>query len=62
MPQFPFFIKVSKQICNMVEGSMAEINKGDNILQEKESSLVVGICGTFKCKIVMSLLTIPSVY
>ena len=36
---------------------MAEINKS-NILQEKESSLVVGTCGMFKCEIVMSLLII----
>ena len=45
MPQFPFFMKVSAQICNIVKRSMAEINKNFNILQEKDSSLSIGSCG-----------------
>ena len=47
-PQFPFFMKVSTQICNMIEESMAEINKTVNILQEKESSRVFGSFGMTK--------------
>ena len=34
IPQFPFFMEVSSHICNMVEQSIAEINKLDDILQE----------------------------
>ena len=44
VPQFPFFIKVSIQICNIVAEGMAKINKTD-IFQEKESSDVDDICG-----------------
>ena len=34
LPQFPFFLEVSTQICRMVETSMAEI------LQENENSII----------------------
>lgn len=37
VPQFPFFMEVSVQICKMVEESIAEINKADDIFQEKEN-------------------------
>ena len=42
VPQFPFFMEVSSHICDMVEQSTAEINKSDDILQEKGSSDTVG--------------------
>lgn len=45
MPQFPFFMKVSAQICNIVKRSMADINNNFNILQENGGSLSVGSCG-----------------
>ena len=54
VPQFPFFMKISAQICNIVERSMAEINNNFNILQEKGSSLSVGSCG--KTNLIISLL------
>ena len=39
VPQFPFFMKVSSQICNIVKRSMAELNNNLG------SSLSVGSCG-----------------
>ena len=44
IPQFPFFMEVSSRICNMVEQSMAEINKQDDTLQENLD--VVGMITT----------------
>ena len=41
IPQFPFFVEVSSHISNMVEQSIAEINKLDNVLQV--NSDVVGM-------------------
>lgn len=35
-------MEISAHICNMVEQSIEEINRADDILQEKESSDVVG--------------------
>ena len=43
IPQFPFFVEVSAYICNMVEQSVGEINKIDDILQEKAKPDVVGM-------------------
>jgi len=43
IPQFPFFMEVSAHVCNMVEQSIAEINKTDDILQEKEYLDIVGM-------------------
>ena len=43
VPQFPFFMKISSHICDMVEQSIAEINKSDDILQERGSSEAVGM-------------------
>ena len=43
IPQFPFFMEVSSHICDMVEQSIAEINKSDDILQERGSSEAVGM-------------------
>lgn len=43
IPQFPFFVEVSAYICNMVEQSVGEINKSDDILQEKAKPDVVGM-------------------
>lgn len=37
MSQFPFFMKVSTEICKMVEESMVKINETVDISQEKES-------------------------
>ena len=46
--QFPFFTEVSANICNMLEHSIAEINKSDDILQEKTDSDVVDMTiGTY---------------
>lgn len=41
--QFPFFMEVSSHIGDMVEQSVAEINKSDDILQERGSSDTVGM-------------------
>ena len=43
VPQFPFFMEVSVQICKMVEESIAEANKIDDIFQEKETLVVAGM-------------------
>lgn len=45
MPQFPFFVKVSAQIHDMVKESMAEINKTIDILQKDEGSDVTDSSG-----------------
>ena len=42
-PQFPFFMKVSSHISNMVEQSVAEINKQDDTLQENSDPVGMAI-------------------
>ena len=42
IPQFPYFMEVSANICNMIEQSIAEVNKSDDILQEKANSKAAG--------------------
>ena len=48
VPQFPFFVKVSTQICNMIEESMAKVNESIDIFQDTESLHVVGSRGMTK--------------
>jgi len=48
VPQFPFFVKVSAQIHDMVEENMAEINKTVNILLKEEDLDVADSCGMTK--------------
>ena len=47
IPQFPFFMEVSSHICDMVEQSLAEINKSDDIFQERGSTDAVGMINTY---------------
>ena len=42
-------MEVSANICNMIEQSIAEVNKSENILQENESSNITGNVITIHC-------------